>query len=136
MELLTIKMLNTAVERMMNQEMSELGLTYTQTTVIAYLIENQDKEVCQKDVEYNLGLTHPTVSSILTRMEANGLIFTEALASDRRYKKIILTEKAIGLKPQVSAKYQSFKKKLFEGVSPAQRELMNVTMQMMLNNIK
>lgn len=136
MELLTIKMLNTAIERMMNQEMSDLGLTYTQTTVIAYLIENQDKEVCQKDVEYNLGLTHPTVSSILTRMEKNGLICTAALASDHRYKRIILTEKALNLKAQVSSKYQSFKKKLFEGVSPAQRELMSETMQMMLENIK
>ena len=136
MELLTVKMLNTAAERAMNQEMSELGLTYTQTTVIAYLIENQDKEVCQKDVEYNLGLTHPTVSSILTRMERDGLVCTQILASDRRYKRIVLTEKAINLKPQISAKYHSFKKRLFEGVSPAQRELMNVTMQMMLKNIK
>ncbi len=48
MELLQIKILNTAVERMLNQEMAELGITYTQSTVIGYLIENQDKDVCQR----------------------------------------------------------------------------------------
>lgn len=136
MELLTIKMLNTAVERIMNQEMSALGLTYTQTTVIGYLIENQDKDVCQKDIEYNLGLTHPTVSSILNRMEANGLISTQTLASDHRYKKIALTDKAANLSQQIDERYQSVKERLFADVSPAQRELMNVTMKMILKNIQ
>lgn len=136
MELLTIKMLNTAIERMMNQEMSELGLTYTQTTVMGYLVENQDKDVCQKDIEYNLGLTHPTVSSILARMEGNGLILTQAMTSDHRYKKVILTDKSLGMAQQISAKYKAFKERLFAGISPVQRENMDVTIQKMLNNIQ
>lgn len=136
MELLTIKMLNTAVERMMNQEMAELGLTYTQTTVIGYLIENQDKDVCQKDIEYNLGLTHPTVSSILNRMESNGLITTQSLKTDHRYKKIVLTDKASGLSQKINQKYESMKERLFRDVSPRQREQMNCTIQTMLKNIR
>lgn len=134
MELLRIKMLNTAIERIMNREMSELGLTYTQTTVIGYLIENQEKDVCQKDIEYNLGLTHPTVSSVLNRMETSGLIVTEILPSDHRYKKILLTEKAISLSEQIDSRYNAVKEKLFQNISPAQRELMNVTVQMILKN--
>lgn len=136
MELLTIKMLNTAVERMMNQEMSELGLTYTQTTVIGYLIENRDRDVCQKDIEYHLGLTHPTVSSILSRMETNGLICTQPLDSDHRYKRIMLTDKSVELSKRIDSKYHSAKEKLFADVSPVQRELMNVTMKLMLKNIQ
>lgn len=134
MELLTIKMLNTAIERIMNREMSDLGLTYTQTTIIAYLIENSESDVCQKDIEYNLGLTHPTVSSILSRMESNGWITTNIMPSDHRYKKIMLTDKARNLSGEINPKYQKVKEKLFEGVSPAQRELMNVTIKMILKN--
>lgn len=134
MELLTVKMLNTAVERIMNQEMAELGLTYTQTTVIGYLLENQGRDVCQKDIEYSLGLTHPTVSSILSRMESNGLIETYAFASDHRYKRIVLTDKAMSLSRQISLKYQEVKKRLFDGVSKEQRESLNETMQMILKN--
>lgn len=134
MELLTIKMLNTAIERIMNREMSDLGLTYTQTTIIAYLIENSESDVCQKDIEYNLGLTHPTVSSILSRMESNGWITTDIMPSDHRYKKIMLTDKARNLSGEINPKYQKVKEKLFEGVSPAQRELMNVTIKMILKN--
>lgn len=136
MELLTIKMLNTAIERIMNREMSDLGLTYTQTTIIAYLIENSESDVCQKDIEYNLGLTHPTVSSILSRMELNGWITTDIMPRDRRYKKITLTDKARNLSGEINPKYQRVKEKLFEGVSPAQRELMNVTIKMILKNVQ
>lgn len=134
MELLTIKMLNTAIERIMNREMADLGLTYTQTTVIGYLIENQKDDVCQKDIEYNLGLTHPTVSSILNRMEANDLITTKILPSDHRYKKIMLTDKAVGLSKQIDLRYNEIKEKLFANVSPEQRKLMNVTINMILKN--
>lgn len=134
MELLTIKMLNTAIERIMNQEMAELGLTYTQTTVIGYLIENQDKDVCQKDIEYNLGLTHPTVSSILSRMEANGLISTKPMISDHRYKKIILSEKAMHLSDEINEKYNNMKEKLFDGISSKDREMMNEMMLKILKN--
>jgi len=134
MELLQIKMLNTAVERILNQEMAEFGLTYTQTTVIGYLLENSDRDVCQKDIEYSLGLTHPTVSSILRRMEAVGIIRTETQAADRRYKKITLTEKAIRQREQIQLKYCKVKEKLFEGVSQQQRDITNATIQAMLKN--
>jgi len=132
MELLTIKMLNTAIERMMNREMAELGLTYTQTTVIGYLLENQDKEICQKDIEYNLGLTHPTVSGILQRMEISRLIDTQPMTSDHRYKSIILTKNAIMLSQKINLKYQEVKQKLFDGILPEQREIMNTVMQEIL----
>ena len=86
-ELLQIKMLNTVVERILNKELSELGLTFAQATVIGYLLENHDKDVCQRDIEYSLGLTHSTISSILSCMEANNLICAATSASDSRYKK-------------------------------------------------
>lgn len=134
MELLNIKMLNTAIERLMNKEMAALGITYTQATVIGYLIENRGKDVCQKDIETNLGLTHPTVSSILSRMEANGMILTAPMPADRRYKKVILTEKAEELSAQISKIYKQAKSKLFEGVAAGQREQMNAAVRAVLKN--
>lgn len=133
MELLTIKMLNTAVERVMNREMAALGLTYTQTTVIGYLLERREA-VCQRDIEYNLGLTHPTVSSILRRMEEGGLISAEAMPSDRRYKQVALTAKSLSLSGEISGRYQKAKEKLFAGLSPGERELLARTMKRVLQN--
>lgn len=134
MELLQIKMLNTAVERLMNQQMAGMGLTYTQSTVIGYLMENREKDICQKDIEYYLGLTHPTVSSVLERMEANGMVYTQAMPGDRRCKKIVLTEKAMELSREISLKYRQAKQKLFAGVAPEEWEQWGRVMQAMLQN--
>lgn len=136
MELLNIKMLNTAVERAMNRELAGLGLTYAQASVIGYLVQSGERDVCQRDIEEALGLTHPTVSSILARMEASGLVATEPLPADRRHKVVRLTEAATALSGSVSARYQAVKARLYDGVSPAQRALVDETVQKMLENMR
>ena len=136
MELLQIKILNTAVERMLNQELSDLDMTYTQSTVIGFLLENQDKDICQRDIEYHLGLNHSTVSSILRRMEDSGLICEEISPSDRRYKKVCLSDKAISQAEQIGEKYRKVKAVLFDGTSHEQRELLNTTIRQLLKNIE
>lgn len=136
MELLQIKMLNTAVERLLNQEISELGMTYTQSTVIGYLLENRDKDICQRDIEYSLGLSHATVSSILRRMELKDMVDITISPSDHRYKKITLTEKAVSRSDEIGATYRRVKQILFSGVTAEQRELFNATIRRLLENIE
>lgn len=136
MEFLNIKILNTAVERLMNQELAELGLTYTQTTVIGYLFDNDGREVCQKDIEDSLGLTHPTMSSILSRMEKNGFLTTEPSSVDRRYKTIRLTPKATELRAAISEKYQRLKTVLYQGISEEDRAVFEVVLRTMLQNLR
>lgn len=135
MELIQFKILNTAIERTLNKELSDMGLTYTQATVIRYLKRNMDRDICQKDIEYSLGLTHPTVSSILSRMEESGMVVTEPMLSDHRYKKIMLTEKAVGSFGCIHEKIEKVKEKLFEGISPEQEEMVNRMVMKMIQNI-
>lgn len=135
MKLLQFKILNTAIERILNNEMADIGLTYTQATVIGYLKQNVDKEICQKDIEYSLGLTHPTVSSILSRMEEGGMIVTETLSSDRRYKRIIPTEEAINLSECIHDKIEKIKEQLFDGISSEQEDFLDDMIKLMIQNV-
>lgn len=135
MELIQFKILNTAIERTLNKELSDMGLTYTQATVIGYLKRNMDRDICQKDIEYSLGLTHPTVSSILSRMEESGMVVTEPMLSDHRYKKIMPTEKAVGSFGRIHEKIEKIKEKMFEGISPEQEEMVNRMVVKMIQNI-
>lgn len=112
-----------------------MGLTYTQATVIGYLKRNMDRDICQKDIEYSLGLTHPTVSSILSRMEESGMVVTEPMLSDHRYKKIMPTEKAVGSFGRIHEKIEKIKEKMFEGISPEQEEMVNRMVVKMIQNI-
>lgn len=136
MDLIDFKILNTAIERLLNRELSEFGITYTQATVIGYLKHNLDNEIFQKDIEYNLGLTHSTVSILLSRMEEKGLVVIECLASDRRYKSVALTPQALEISGQIYTKIQKITEMLFNGISSDDQNKMNETMKKIIKNIK
>jgi DNA-binding MarR family transcriptional regulator len=135
MDLMEIKILNTAIERTLNKEMAELGITYTQATVIGFLRKSSDKEICQKDVETNLGLTHPTVSSILSRLEEKGLIMTTPFSNDRRYKKIFLTDKSMDMAEAIQRKIEKISEDAFYGINEDRIEELSTLIKQIVRNI-
>lgn len=135
MDIMEFKILNTAIERVLNKEMAELDITYTQATVIGFLNMNRHGEICQKDIEHGLGLTHPTVSSILNRLEEKKLIQTEPLQSDRRYKKIVLTEKSADMTHAIKEKIKNITEQLLDGVSEAEEIQLSYTVKRLIDNI-
>lgn len=136
MDIINFKILNTAIERLLNQKMSELGITYTQATVIGYLNLKKDTLVFQKDIEINLGLTHPTVSSILKRLEEKSLIKTEVYEEDKRLKKITLTKNSYEILGQIQSKIDEMGKLLFSGISSDEIKSLDINIRKIIENIK
>lgn len=136
MDIINFKILNTAIERLLNQKMNELGITYTQATVIGYLNLKKDTLVFQKDIEINLGLTHPTVSSILKRLEEKSLIKTEVYEEDKRLKKIILTKNSYEILGQIQSKIDEMGKLLFSGISSDEIKSLDINIRKIIENIK
>ena len=66
--------------------------------IIGYLAENADKDIYQKNVEEYFTIARSTASKVLNLMEQKGLIQRQAVAQDKRLKKIVLTEKAWKIK--------------------------------------
>ncbi len=62
--------------------------------IIGYLASNRDKDIFQKDIEYNFSIRRSTVSGILQLMEKKGYVNRESVSYDARLKKLTLTEKA------------------------------------------
>ena len=135
MELIHIKVLNTAIERILNKELAEYDITYTQATVIGYLKHHPEQDICQKDIEINLGLTHPTVSSILSRMEEKNMIETRNMASDRRYKYIDLTEKAMNISDEMHTVIQRITAELFAGVSKEEQQVFSNVLKTLISQV-
>ncbi|HIZ76633.1 MAG TPA: MarR family transcriptional regulator [Firmicutes bacterium] len=135
MELIHIKVLNTAIERILNKELAEYDITYTQATVIGYLKHHPEQDICQKDIEINLGLTHPTVSSILSRMEEKNMIETRNMASDRRYKYIDLTEKAMNISDEIHTVIQRITAELFAGVSKEEQQVFSNVLKTLISQV-
>lgn len=66
-----------------------------QAWALGFLSENMDREIYQKDLEKELSIRKPTASRLVDRMEKNGFITTVVSAKDKRFKRIIITEKAL-----------------------------------------
>ena len=91
------KMVHNTVMEQLNQQAKQLSLTSTQMLVLGVLGECQGKRVCQKDLEKCLGLSNPTVTGILKRLESKDLIERKVWEEDARYKQIFLTQKSADL---------------------------------------
>lgn len=88
----SFKKLHFLMEHAINQRLVELDLTTAQGHAIGYLRRAKEPP-CARDIETVYGLSHATVSGILSRMEAKGFIELRPDPNDRRVKRIFLLEK-------------------------------------------
>ena len=68
-------------------------------------------------------------------MEKNGLIRRESLDSDRRMKKIILTEKALEYQEQVKDGLMELEEDLVKGIPEEKLEVFLEVISRMINNL-
>lgn len=82
------KIINISLKNGMDQ------VTVMHGWIIAYLYENQDRDIYQKDLEEKFKITRSTVTNILKLMEKKGYIQRLPVEKDARLKKLVLTEMA------------------------------------------
>ena len=96
----TFKKLHFLVEQLMNRKLQELDLTSAQGHVIGFLRRSAEPP-CAKDMENAYGLSHATVSGILSRMEAKDFISQEPDPHDRRVKRLYLRDRGLECSEQI-----------------------------------
>lgn len=62
--------------------------------IIAYIAENSNRDVFQRDLEREFDITRSTASKNVDLMVENGFIERQSVDYDARLKKLVLTEKA------------------------------------------
>ncbi len=92
-----IKLLNERIRAVKDADWNEHGLTYSQFSILLFLMKNQDHKVTQKDIAEATHVTHPTVIGLLDRLEEKGLVIRKVDEENHRYKNILLTERAKAL---------------------------------------
>ena len=63
------KVMQIRMEHDLNRKLQELDLTSAQGHIIGYLTHAKEPP-CARDLEQFFGLSHPTVSGLISRMEA------------------------------------------------------------------
>lgn len=89
-----VRILSQAIRLAIDHKLLDLDLTGQQSFILRYLSERKHDVVYPKDIEKRFNLTHPTVSGLLQRLESKGFLTCVPDPDDRRFKRVVMTEKA------------------------------------------
>lgn len=95
----------------------------------------QQTDVFQRDIEEEFSLRPSTATQLLNKMERGGLIRREALASDARMKRIVVTEKALAYRDAVLADILELEQVLTRDIPPEEMAVFFRVIEKMLDNV-
>lgn len=115
------KTLELRLQSRMNRQLQDLDLTPAQGHIIGFLAHSPDPP-CARDLEQFFSLSHPTVSGLLSRMEAKGFVAVEPDPIDRRVKRIYLLEKGMACSRQIEATVRNNESTIVYGFTEEEKE--------------
>lgn len=116
-----IKRISTALDRKRTRDLEDLELTSSQGMVLGYLARNREDPVSPGDIGRHFGLSHPTVTGILQRLEAKGFVEYADDPEDRRRKRVAVTERALECHARILEGFANTEALLTVGMSEAER---------------
>lgn len=129
-----ISKLSNKLRRKIDAFSSRESFSGSQGRVLHFILA-QSSDVFQKDVEEEYSLRPPTATELLKKMEKNGLIYREAMASDARMKRIVVSEKALQYKDMVIADITALEDELTKDVPQNELDIFFKVIEKMLDNI-
>ena len=107
-----------------------------QARILDFLFKNKDREVNQKDIEMNLGVSKATISGALNAMEKNNLIKRITSIKDSRSKQIIATEESQKTSKCLKVIFDDLNKELVKDISEEELNAFYSTMNKLSKNIR
>lgn len=113
-----LKKITTRMKRILDLQCADSRepITGVQGWIVAYVCNNPDRDVFQRDIEEMFRIRRSTATGILNGMQAAGLIFRRAVDYDARLKKIVPTEKAVILHGKAKKALDEFESNLKKNI--------------------
>lgn len=89
--------LNCVWHRVIENKMSDLGLSSIQSRMLGYLYfrSRQNKKVLQRELEEEFKIRKSSVTSVIQILEKKGLVRRIGVPGDARQKELVLTEQGV-----------------------------------------
>ena len=123
------------MDQLMNRKLQELELTNAQGHAIGFL-RHAKEPPCARDMETAYGLSHATVSGILSRMESKGFIEQRPDPHDRRVKRICLLEKGTACSDSIWRHIQESEGIMAEGFTDEELEQFRGYLRRAISNLE
>ena len=129
-----IKMLHFLMDQWVNRELAEYDLTSAQSHIVGYLTYHEGPP-CARDLERFFGLSHPTVSGLLSRLEKKGFIEFRPDAVDRRCKRIYVLPKGQQCHELMHQTIQKNEQRMTEGFTEEERAVFTDLLERAIRNM-
>ena len=129
-----IKQISDQIRVEANAFHKKYGLTFSQAQVLYYLYTH-DGTATQKELEVYLGVSHPAVAGLVSRLSDAGFLICRADESDRRSKILCITERARTIETQMRRDRASIEAQMCEGLSPQELEELYRLLRVLAQNI-
>ena len=94
----------------------------TQIHVLVYLVRHIDEDVCQKDIEIEMGLKKATITGLIDILSDKGFVYRVQADDDRRKNYVKLTQKAMEFKDEIATHIHELDDFLIKGISEEELE--------------
>lgn len=113
------------------------GLTAAQALCLEYIVlKNENGDVFPKDLENFLSIRGSSVASLVNYLEDAGFLSRKSASFDGRYTCLVPTQKALDIRPEITRRIDSYKEKLFAGISEEDLAVYESVIEKMTKNIK
>lgn len=90
--------------------------------ILDYVERNEGKDIFQKDVERDTGLTKSAISNILSDMERRGYVKRLSVDGDARLKKIVITDRGREVNRTVKKSFDNVDARSLEGLEEKEQD--------------
>ena len=135
---LKIAIINRAFRKKLDEKAQKMGLTSVQLRVLGSISRLEaagETEIHQNDLEQLEHITHPAMTKHIQQLEKKGFVRCVSSQKDRRYKKIICTEKSYGIHKMILAHDKEVFDELCGNLTEEQRESLNLIADIIVKNI-
>ncbi len=118
----------------MDISLNRYDLTYSQSQVLLFLRLNEGK-LSQKKLQDMMRCSHPTMVGLIQRLEANGFVRTYTDETDKRFKIVELTDKALAFGNDMRKTREQNEKAMLKGLQKEEKEILMDLLNKVYENI-
>lgn len=119
-----------------DRELLRIGdLTPMENNLLNYFLSHEDRVFCATDLHLMFGISKPTISAILKSLKMKGYLQIEILPQDERKKRILLTDKARGVREQIKTALHERQLSLCRGIPEHHLKILELTLKKLIANM-
>ena len=112
-------------------------VTGTHGYILGFLCRknNANEPVYQRDLEQAFSIRRSTATEVLNTMETNGLILRESSSTDKRLKRLVVTEKGYQTHKLIVSRLNAVDEELINVLTPDEFESLKTIIEKLKNNL-